>query len=254
MSDGERRQALARERAAATGLSAGRGRRRATTAPQPARPAKRSRRRTAALAASGSAVALVACLAMAPPATADPIETIDAAASGRVTAQHLTVSAVVASAGLDRDDPVASAVAGIIAGHGGAAGERAADAIVNALAAGGTREKIVATALTYLGDPYVLDGADHSGIDCSGLVMQAYAAVGVRLGHLVHLQDDAGTRIDEADARPGDLVVFDDDEHIALYLGGGMIVQAPEVGRPVEVTTVWSGVPHHFTTLLGATQ
>ena len=126
--------------------------------------------------------------------------------------------------------------------------------IVNALAAGGTREKVVATALTYLGDPYVLDGADHSGIDCSGLVMQAYAAVGIRLGHLVHLQDDAGRRIDESDARPGDLVVFDDEEHIALYLGGGMIVQAPEVGRPVEVTTVWSGVPHHFTTLLGQTQ
>lgn len=249
MSDGERRQALARERAAAT-----RGRRRATAAPRPGRPAERSRRRTAALAASASAVALVACLTTAPPATADPIETIDAAASGRVTAQHLTVSGVVAAAGLDRDDPVASAVAGIIAGHGGAAGQRAADAIVNALAAGGEREKIVATALTYLGDPYVLDGADHNGIDCSGLVMQAYAAVGVRLGHLVHLQDDAGTRIDESDARPGDLVVFDDEEHIALYLGGGMIVQAPEVGRPVEVTTVWSGVPHHFTTLLGATQ
>jgi cell wall-associated NlpC family hydrolase len=189
---------------------------------------------------------------MAPPATADPIETVDAAASGRPTSQHLTVSAVVAAASLDRDDPVASAVAGIIAGHGGRAGERAADAIVDALAAGGVREKVVATALTYLGDPYVLDGADHSGIDCSGLVMEAYGSVGIHLGHLVHLQDDTGRRIDEADARPGDLVVFDDEEHIALYLGGGMIVQAPEVGRPVEVTTVWSGVPHHFTTLLGA--
>ncbi|MGO4592493.1 C40 family peptidase [Leifsonia sp. 2TAF2] len=232
MSGGERRRALERERAASS------------------RVPRRRRRRGAALGASGATIALLLGIAMAPPASAAPLELVPAAATGHAAAQHLTVSAIVAAARIDRDDPVASAVAGIVAGHGGAAGERAAGAIVSALAAGGARERIVATALSYLGDPYVLDGADHSGIDCSGLVMVSYAAVGIPLGHLVHLQDDAGRRIDQADAEPGDLVVFDDDEHIALYLGDGMIIQAPEEGRPVEVTTVWSGVPHHFTRLL----
>ena len=70
------------------------------------------------------------------------------------------------------------------------------------------------------------------------------------LGHLVHLQDDAGVRIDEAQAQPGDLVVFDDEEHIGLYLGDGVLIQAPEEGLPVEITTVWQGVPHHFTLIL----
>jgi hypothetical protein len=47
-------------------------------------------------------------------------------------------------------------------------------------------------------------------------------------------------------------VVFDDEQHIGLYLGGGVLIQAPAPGRPVEVTTVWQGVPHHFTRILPA--
>lgn len=244
MTGGERRRALEQERAERT---SGRSRRRRTVG---ARPSRGASRRGVALGASGATIALLAGIAMAPPAMAEPIDIVTAAASGRASHQTMTVSAIVASARVDRDDPVASAVAGIIAGHGGAAGERAAGAIVSALAVGGVREKIVATALSYLGDPYVLDGADHSGIDCSGLVMVSYAAVGIPLGHLVHLQDDAGRPISESDAQPGDLVVFDDEEHIAIYLGDGVLIQAPEEGRPVEITTVWQGVPHHFTRLL----
>ncbi|MET3565163.1 cell wall-associated NlpC family hydrolase [Leifsonia sp. 563] len=243
MTGGERRRALEQEQAErGGGTSRRRGARRAS--------ARRTSRRGIALGASGATIALLAGIAMAPPAVAEPIDIVTAAASGHAAHQAMTVSAIVASARIDRDDPVASAVAGIIAGQGGAAGERAAGAIVSALALGGAREQIVATALSYLGDPYVLDGSDHSGIDCSGLVMVSYAAVGIPLGHLVHLQDDAGRQISESDAQPGDLVVFDDEEHIAIYLGDGMLIQAPEEGRPVEITTVWQGVPHHFTRLL----
>lgn len=243
MTGGERRRALEQERAERSSRTLRRRGARQASAPQ-------ASRRGIALGASGATIALLAGIAMAPPAVAEPIDIVTAAASGHAAHQAMTVSAIVASARIDRDDPVASAVAGIIAGHGGAAGERAAGAIVSALALGGAREQIVATALSYLGDPYVLDGSDHSGIDCSGLVMVSYAAVGIPLGHLVHLQDDAGRPISESDAQPGDLVVFDDEEHIAIYLGDGMLIQAPEEGRPVEITTVWQGVPHHFTRLL----
>ncbi|ODA89899.1 hypothetical protein ATY41_11840 [Leifsonia xyli subsp. xyli] len=187
---------------------------------------------------------------LAPPASAQPLQDIVAVAAGRPTPQKLTVSSVVAAVSMNRDDPVASALAGVIASEGGRAGKQAAEAIVSALASGGSRQRIVATALSYLGDPYVLGGDDHSGIDCSGLVMVAYAQVGIRLGHLVHLQDNAGRRIGEAQAQPGDLVVFNDEEHIAIYLGDGVLVQAPAEGRPVEVSTVWEGVPHHFTRIL----
>jgi cell wall-associated NlpC family hydrolase len=240
--------------------SAARARHRATPAARsrsrsPRRPVpKPSAARTTTLTASVAAIALVGSVLFALPSDASvltmPAGYLTAAAAGRQHLQALTVSGLVAAASTQRDDPVAAALAGVIASEGGGAGQQAASALSSALQTGGVRQKIVATALTYLGDPYVLDGSSHSGIDCSGLVMVSYASVGIPLGHLVHLQDDAGARIDESDAKPGDLVVFDDEEHIAIYLGGGVLIQAPAVGRPVEITTVWQGVPHHFTRIL----
>jgi cell wall-associated NlpC family hydrolase len=84
--------------------------------------------------------------------------------------------------------------------------------------------------------------------------MQAYASVGIHLVHLVSAQDAVGVAIPESAARPGDLVVFDDNEHIGIYLGANLLIAAPEEGRPVTVEQVWSGIPHHFTRILPAAQ
>ncbi len=189
---------------------------------------------------------------------ADQVGTVTSPDSSAIEAerhlQALTVSGSVTSPLGQRDDPVASALAGIVSAQGGAAGAQAGSAIAAALQLGGLRQKIIAKALTYLGDPYVLDGTTHDGIDCSGLTMVSYSEVGIPLVHLVSAQDAVGTRIDESQAQPGDLVVFDDEEHIGLYLGGGVLIQAPAPGRPVEITTVWQGVAHHFTRILPAGQ
>lgn len=247
MANGTRRE-KARHRAVPASANV----RRPATARRRERPVSRGH----ALAASAASIALVGSALIAMPASAaiaaEAAPVVLAAAADKHL-QALTVSDVATSATndrTDRDDPVAGAIAGVITAQGGAAGQRAASAITAALSVSGPRQRIVATALSYLGDPYVLDGTSHDGIDCSGLVLEAYASAGIQLGHLVHLQDDAGVRIPEADALPGDLVVFDDEEHIGLYLGGGVLIQAPELGRPVEITTVWQGVPHHFTRLL----
>lgn len=56
---------------------------------------------------------------------------------------------------------------------------QAQSALSAALSAGGDRATVLQTALQYLGDPYLEGGADHAGIDCSGLTMVAYQAVGI---------------------------------------------------------------------------
>ena len=100
------------------------------------------------------------------------------------------------------------------------------------------------TALQYQGVPYVFGGADPSGFDCSGFVMFVYAQYGVKLPHSVYSQDQIGTRISQADARPGDIVVFDDESHDGFYAGNGMILHAPYVGSSVRVQPLWTSAVH----------
>lgn len=254
---------MATSSAARHRVESGPRRRRRGVEPKPARAPRGQRAgragRAAAFTASAATLALIGVVAVVPPAdaTTEGTALLDAALRSASSAagpgvghdQHLALDRFAAST-VSRDTPVASALAGVVSTEGGAAGDRAASAILDALAAGGARAAIVNTALSYLGTPYVLGGASHRGIDCSGLVMVAYAAAGIPLAHLVHLQDDAGTTIPESAAKPGDLVVFDDEEHIGIYLGDGTLIHAPDVGRDVTITTVWQGVPHHFTRVL----
>ena len=220
------------------------------------RKASRAKRWTAATASTAS-LGLAMSLMFAFPANADPstlspatVNTITDS-SGHTAAQILNVAADVTMPTMQRDNQIASALAGIVAEEGGADGESAATAISNALRYGGPRQAIIEDALTYLGDPYVLDGSTHAGIDCSGLVMVAYAQVGIRLGHLVSDQDAVAAPISEAQALPGDVVIFNSDEHIGIYLGGGLLIQAPEPGTPVNIVPVWT-VAHHFGRILPA--
>jgi cell wall-associated NlpC family hydrolase len=173
---------------------------------------------------------------------------------GHTAAQILDVSADVTMPAPQRDNQIAAALTGIVSQEqGGADVATAQAAISNALQYGGARTTIVETALSYLGDPYVLGGASHSGIDCSGLVMVAYAAVGIHLGHLVSDEDGVATPITQAQALPGDIVVFNDEQHIGIYLGNGLLIQAPKPGTPVDIVPVWT-IPHHFARILPAGQ
>ncbi|WIB27531.1 C40 family peptidase [Curtobacterium sp. MCSS17_015] len=128
---------------------------------------------------------------------------------------------------------------------------QAQSALSAALSAGGDRATVLQTALQYLGDPYLEGGADHAGIDCSGLTMVAYQAVGIELAHYVPTQDAAAETVPESEAAPGDLVVFDDEDHVGLYLGQGLVLQAPHPGEVVDIVPMYS-MPHHFARLLPA--
>jgi cell wall-associated NlpC family hydrolase len=133
----------------------------------------------------------------------------------------------------------------------GVSTQQAEDAISKVLSAGGARATVVSTALQYMGDPYVEGGASHQGIDCSGLTMVAYASVGIPLVHYVPTQDAAATTIPESEAQPGDLVVYDNEDHVGIFLGDGLVLQAPHPGDPVDIVPMYSAA-HHFARVLPA--
>jgi cell wall-associated NlpC family hydrolase len=94
----------------------------------------------------------------------------------------------------------------------------------------------VAAAETRLGDPYVWGASGPSSFDCSGLVMWAWAQAGVSLPHFSGAQYALTTHIPIADVAPGDLVFpANPGEHVAMYVGGGQVIEAPYTGAFVHV-------------------
>ena len=111
-----------------------------------------------------------------------------------------------------------------------------APAVVAAPPVGSGAAGAVQAAESRVGDPYVWGAAGPSSFDCSGLVMWAYAQVGISLPHFSGAQYADTTHISMSDLEPGDLVFpADPGQHVAMYVGGGMIVQAPFTGEDVQV-------------------
>jgi len=98
----------------------------------------------------------------------------------------------------------------------------------------------VAAAEREIGVPYVWGGTTPAGFDCSGLVMWAYAQVGVSLPHYSGAQYEDTTHIPLADIAPGDLLFYGPggSEHVAMYVGGGSMIEAPYTGARVWITGV----------------
>ncbi len=89
------------------------------------------------------------------------------------------------------------------------------------------------------GVPYRWGGADPSGFDCSGLMMWAWARAGRSLPHSSAAQYSVTRRISAADLQPGDLVFYGSPiHHVAMYIGGGQIVDALNSRTPVGVRSI----------------
>jgi cell wall-associated NlpC family hydrolase len=93
-----------------------------------------------------------------------------------------------------------------------------------------------------LGDPYVWGGAGPNDFDCSGLVMWSYEQVGIQLDHFTGDQWNEGEHISRSQLQPGDLVFFFADiSHVGMYVGNGLMIDAPTFGQPVQIQPVfWS--------------
>ncbi|MFL0391083.1 C40 family peptidase [Curtobacterium sp. 179-B 9B NHS] len=203
------------------------------------------------------ALAVTSTLTLAVPADAAPATTTSSSSSTTTAAddaQSFTVARdvevpVVQTDGMTTTTTIVSYPT--IVTKYGVTTQQAEAAISKVLSAGGKRATIVSTALQFMGDPYVEGGASHSGIDCSGLTMVAYAAVGIPLVHYVPSQDAVATTIPQSEALPGDLVVFDNEDHVGIYLGDGIVLQAPHPGDPVDIVPLYPNA-HHFARLLPA--
>jgi cell wall-associated NlpC family hydrolase len=94
-------------------------------------------------------------------------------------------------------------------------------------------------AFTREGDPYVWGAAGPDAFDCSGLVVWAYAQVGISLPHYTGSLWNSGVHVGRNDLQPGDLVFFYPDiSHVGIYVGDGLMIDAPDFGQDVMVQPV----------------
>lgn len=103
-----------------------------------------------------------------------------------------------------------------------------------------------------IGDPYVWGAAGPNAWDCSGLTMGAWRAGGISLPHYSVAQYAQSTPISQGSLKPGDLVFWGSSGspssiyHVALYVGNGMIIQAPRTGRDVEEVSMYYWITPNF--------
>jgi len=116
----------------------------------------------------------------------------------------------------------------------------------NAVGAGGTTtavytgptntqaEKAVAFVYAQLGKPYQWGATGPGSYDCSGLVQAAWASAGVSIPRVTYDQWAALPHISVSSLQPGDLLYYDGEGHVSMYVGDGYIIDAPRTGLTVQ--------------------
>ena len=107
---------------------------------------------------------------------------------------------------------------------------------------------MLSAALGRRGLPYVWGAAGPTSFDCSGLVQWAFAQAGVRMPRVAADQARTGLAVPVSQLQPGDLLFYHTDptdpgfiSHVAIYIGNGEMIQAPETGENVEVVPADTG-------------
>ncbi len=94
--------------------------------------------------------------------------------------------------------------------------------------------KAVAFAYAQLGKPYQWGATGPGSYDCSGLAQAAWGAAGVQIPRTTYEQWAALPHIATSAMEPGDLLYYDGEGHVAMYVGGGFIIDAPQTGLDVQ--------------------
>ncbi|WP_317446902.1 C40 family peptidase [Streptomyces collinus] len=100
--------------------------------------------------------------------------------------------------------------------------------------------KAIAFARAQVGKPCVWGAMGPDSYDCSSLTQAAWRSAGVTLPRAAHEQALAGTPVTLAGLEPGDLVLFfDDDRHVGLHIGDGVMVHAPGPGASIREESIY---------------
>ena len=131
-----------------------------------------------------------------------------------------------------------AAALGALSGSTAAAG---ASAVGGSAAGGAAPGQVLDAVQKYLGLPYIWGGNDPSvGLDCSSFVQNVFKDLGYSLPRVTWDQMNVGTKVDSmAQAQPGDLLFSHDGGHVAIYLGGGKAVDAPQPGQTIQIRDAW---------------
>jgi len=99
--------------------------------------------------------------------------------------------------------------------------------------------RAVSFAKQLIGVPYSWGGTSPAtGFDCSGFVRFVYDHFGIDLPHSSYAQFDYGRRVTRGGLKPGDLVFFDGEGHVGMYVGDGRFIHAPHTGTRVEIDSL----------------
>ena len=134
-------------------------------------------------------------------------------------------------------------VLGLPAGEEGAIADNALSPVHIGAVSGTT---VAEQARQFLGLPYLWGGTSAFGYDCSGLVYSLYAHYGLYLPRDAADQRHAGTPVALAKIQPGDLLFFAGPggkglvHHVAIYVGGGRVIDSPYTGASVEIVPMTS--------------
>lgn len=121
-------------------------------------------------------------------------------------------------------------------------------------ATGALGERIVQTALRFLGIPYRWGGTSFNGLDCSGFVQKVFALNGIRLPRLGRHQAQVGTPIPDLSlVQPGDRLYFRSSKrpisHTGIYIGNGYFIHAASSRGRVAIDRITD--PKYLRTLVG---
>lgn len=104
---------------------------------------------------------------------------------------------------------------------------------------------VIKEAKQYLGVPYLWGGTSKSGIDCSALVQNAFAAAGKSVPRTSQAQYNATERVSRANLQPGDLGFIRSNgkvTHVVMYIGNNQIIESSRPGKPVAIRTLYSQI------------